>query len=133
MWDKLKRKVLVIVAVLMMICSMPKVVNAAPVVIDVESGLEFLQAIDNINNGSATDYVINLTKDIDVYTESVITIKRGNVTIIGNGHEINNIFGFLVRSFLPPYPTLTLGKEDGSDILKINGIYEGTESSNDSI
>lgn len=127
MWDKLKRKVLVIVAVLMMICSMPKVVNAAPVVIDVSTGTEFLQAIDNINNGSATDYVINLTKDIDVYTESVITIKRGNVTIIGNGHEIKNIFGFLVRSFLPPYPTLTLGKEDGSDILKINGIYEGTE------
>ncbi len=128
MWDKLKRKVLVIAAILMMICSIPKVVNAAPVVINVGTGAEFLQAINDINNGSETDYVINLTANIDIYTsaEEVVTIRRGNVTIIGNGHEITNILGIVVRSFLPPRPTLTLGKQDGSDILKINGSYTGT-------
>ncbi|MGI6510440.1 MAG: InlB B-repeat-containing protein [Erysipelotrichaceae bacterium] len=127
MWDKLKRKVLVIAAIMLMICSIPKVVNAAPVVINVSTGAEFLQAIDDINSGSATDYVINLTADIDIFTESVIPIKRGNVTIIGNGYEITNIIGILVGNITPPYPTLTLGKQDGSDILKINGSYTGVE------
>ncbi len=45
MWDKLKRKVLVIAAILLMICSIPKVVNAAPVVINVSTGAEFYKPL----------------------------------------------------------------------------------------
>lgn len=127
MENRFKRKILIIITAFMMVCSIPKVIKAAPVVFNVSTGAQFLQAIDNINNGTETDYVISLKADIDVLTTDFIYLTRGNTTILGNGHEITNIYGFMVFSYDPnvSIPTLTLGQQDGNDILKINGSYTG--------
>lgn len=130
METRFRRKMFVIVTILMMLCSLPKVVKAAPVVFNVSTGAQFLQAIDDINNGTETDYVISLKADIDVLTTDFIYLTRGNTTILGNGYEITNIYGFMVYSYDPnvSIPTLTLGQQDGNNILKINGSYTGNVS-----
>ncbi len=128
MESRLKRKFFIVITILMMLCSLPKVVKAAPKVFNVATGAQFLQAIDDINNGTESDYVISLEANIDILTTSYIELTRANTTIIGNGYEITNIYGFWVYPNDPNVskPTLTLGQQDGNDILKINGSYNGT-------
>ncbi|HPX33158.1 MAG TPA: InlB B-repeat-containing protein [Erysipelotrichaceae bacterium] len=130
MGSRFKRKIFIIITILMMLCSIPKVLKAAPVVFNVSNRTQFLKAIYDINNGEESDYIISLKANINILTTDIIELTRGNTTILGNGHEIFNIYGFEVYSDDPAVAktTLTLGQQDGNNILKIKGTYTGTGS-----
>ncbi|MFM9413674.1 S-layer homology domain-containing protein [Peptococcus simiae] len=90
----------------------------------VSTGAEFQAALDAIAVGSASEYTIALEKDIDLkdqYRYDRHRISRGQVTLIGNGHTLTQIYTIKIG----PGATLQLGKEDGTDRLTIDGAYRG--------
>ncbi|MFP5528371.1 S-layer homology domain-containing protein, partial [Peptococcus simiae] len=91
---------------------------------NVSTGAEFQQALDAIAAGSANDYTIELKEDInlkDQYRYDRHRISRGQVTLIGNGHTLTQVYTIRIG----PGAALRLGKEDGSDRLTIDGAYTG--------
>ena len=124
--------------------------------IDISNQESYLNAINTINTSNETDFIINLTNDVELGTisgGSVVTISSNkNVQIIGNGNAIKLSsslnYGHAIL-IVGNNATITLGKEDKTDTLYIQGaglnvatadslinisgtlnIYEGVDISN---
>ncbi|HHU02602.1 MAG TPA: hypothetical protein GXZ91_05675 [Christensenellaceae bacterium] len=125
---KIGRKLIIFIISLVIFadvfCLMPFSVFASgsgnpPKTFEIEDIAEFYNAIEEINNDTTNDsYIISLKDDIDFPSAKFIDFKRGNTTLLGNGYEISNIYGFIVNT-----ATLNLGNPDGTDTLKLNGEY----------
>lgn len=98
--------------------------SAESVAIEVENGSEFASAVAQANAAGGDDYVVKLTDDIE--TDGVSFGPECSVTILGGGHIIT--FGQGASLFVDDGAHLSLGSEDGSDALFLNG---GSKACND--
>ncbi|NMA15631.1 MAG: hypothetical protein GX935_00085 [Erysipelotrichia bacterium] len=120
MLNKIKRKLLIVFSIMIIVCSIPQIINAETTH-NVSDATEFLNAVSAINT-NAGNHVISLQEDIDLLTVTeAIEFLQGNTTILGNGNKIFNIKGFIVENF---GTTLTLGNQAGNTLL-IDGSYLG--------
>lgn len=125
----MKKKVLFVLALFASFFAFCGNVDASEV-INVSNETEYLDAIATINSSSETAFVINLTSD--VVLDTALTAKAQvtltgtkNVTILGDNHalKISNTgsYGYNPVLIVDNGVTVTLGKEDGSDKLSIQG------------
>ena len=104
--------------------------------IQISNQQDYFNAIATINTSNETDFIISLAGDVLLDTapssKDAYAITNKNVTVLGNGHKFKisetgsyGYYGVITIN----NGILTLGKEDGSDSLTIEGGGENVNTS----
>lgn len=124
----MKKKVLFVLALFASFFAFCGNVDASEV-INVSNETEYFDALSTIISSEETDFVINFTENVTLSTSPTaaqVTLSgTKNITMIGNGHTLKisstGSYGYRPLLNVGTGVTITLGKEDGSDILNIEG------------